>query len=332
MRRRELIKLIGGAAVAAAWPVAGRAQQPVRIRRIGMLVAYAESDPEAQARVAAFRQGLRELGWTEGHNLQIELRWETGDPDRARTFGTELISLAPDVIVAHGTPALTGLHRATRTIPVVFVSVIDPVSAGYVQSLAVPGGNITGFSTFEPEIGGKWLELLKEIAPGLSRVAGILDPSFTGFAGMWGAIENMAPRFGLEVKSLPFHAPTDDLESAVARFAQESRGGLIVLPTALNAVERNRIFSSAARGRLPAMYAFRFYATDGGMMSYGIDTVDLFRRSASYVDRILKGEKPADLPVQAPTKFEMVINLKTVRALGLTVPPALLVRADEVIE
>jgi putative ABC transport system substrate-binding protein len=332
MRRRELIKLIGGAAVVAAWPVAVRAQQPVRIRRIGMLVAYAESDPEAQARVAAFRQGLRELGWTEGHNLQIELRWETGDPVRAQTFATELISLAPDVIVAHGTPALTGLHRATRTIPVVFVSVIDPVSAGYVQSLAVPGGNITGFSTFEPEIGGKWLELLKEIAPGLSRVAGILDPSFTGFAGMWGAIENMAPRFGLEVKSLPFHAPTDDLESAVARFAQESRGGLIVLPTALNAVERNRIFSSAARGRLPAMYAFRFYATDGGMMSYGIDTVDLFRRSASYVDRILKGEKPADLPVQAPTKFEMVINLKTVRALGLTVPPALLVRADEVIE
>jgi putative ABC transport system substrate-binding protein len=332
MRRRELIKLIGGAAVVAAWPVAVRAQQPVRIRRIGMLVAYAESDPEAQARVAAFRQGLRELGWTEGHNLQIELRWETGDPDRAQTFATELISLTPDVIVAHGTPALTALHRATRTIPVVFVSVIDPVSAGYVQSLAVPGGNITGFSTFEPEIGGKWLELLKEIAPGLSRVAGILDPSFTGFAGMWGAIENMAPRFGLEVKSLPFHAPTDDLESAVARFAQESRGGLIVLPTALNAVERNRIFSSAARGRLPAMYAFRFYATDGGMMSYGIDTVDLFRRSASYVDRILKGEKPADLPVQAPTKFEMVINLKTVRALGLTVPPALLVRADEVIE
>jgi putative tryptophan/tyrosine transport system substrate-binding protein len=332
MRRRELIKLIGGAAAAAAWPLAARAQQPVRIRRIGMLVAYAESDPEAQARVAAFREGLRELGWTQGHNLRIELRWETGDPDRAHTFATELISLTPDVIVAHGTPALTALHRATRTIPVVFVSVIDPVGAGYVQSLAVPGGNITGFSTFEPEIGGKWLELLKEIAPGLSRVAGILDPSFTGFAGVWGAIENMAPRFGLEVKSLPFHAPTDDLESAVARFAQEPGGGLIVLPTALNAVERNRIFSSAARGGLPAMYAFRFYATDGGMMSYGIDTVDLFRRSAIYVDRILKGEKPADLPVQAPTKFEMVINLKTVRALGLEVPPTLLGRADEVIE
>jgi putative tryptophan/tyrosine transport system substrate-binding protein len=329
MKRREFITLLGGA---AAWPIAARAQQSERVRRIGVLVAYAESDPEAQARIAAFRQGLRELGWTEGHNLRIELRWGTGDPDRAQTFATEVISLTPDVIVAHGTPALTALHRATRTIPVVFVSVIDPVGAGYVQSLAVPGGNITGFSTFEPEIGGKWLELLKEIAPGLSRVAGILDPSFRGFAGVWGAIENMAPRFGLEVKNLAFHAPTDDLESAVARFAQEPGGGLMVVPTALNAVERNRIFSSAARGRLPAMYAFRFYATDGGLMSYGIDTVDLFRRSAFYVDKILKGEKPADLPVQAPTKFKMVINLRIAKTLGLDVPDRLLARADEVIE
>jgi putative tryptophan/tyrosine transport system substrate-binding protein len=329
MKRRNFITLLGGA---AAWPVAARGQQPERMRRIGVLVAYAESDPEAQARIAAFRQGLRELGWTEGRNLRMELGWGTGDPDRARTLATELISLAPDVIVAHGTPALTALYRATRTIPVVFVSVIDPVGAGYVQSLAQPGGNITGFSTFEPEIGGKWLELLKEIAPGVSRVAGILDPGFKGFAGVWGAIENMAPRLGLQLKNLPFQAPTDDLESAVARFAQELGGGLIVLPTALNAVQRNRIFSSAARGGLPAMYAFRFYATDGGLMSYGIDTVDLFRRSAFYVDRILKGEKPADLPVQAPTKFEMVINLKTARALGLNVSPMLLARADEVIE
>ena len=329
MKRRNFITLLGGA---AAWPVAARGQQPERMRRIGVLVAYAESDPEAQARIAAFRQGLREVGWTEGRNLRMELGWGTGDPDRARTLATELISIAPDVIVAHGTPALTALYRATRTIPVVFVSVIDPVGAGYVQSLAQPGGNITGFSTFEPEIGGKWLELLKEIAPGVSRVAGILDPGFKGFAGVWGAIENMAPRLGLQLTNLPFQAPTDDLESAVARFAQELGGGLIVLPTALNAVQRNRIFSSAARGGLPAMYAFRFYATDGGLMSYGIDTVDLFRRSAFYVDRILKGEKPADLPVQAPTKFEMVINLKTARALGLNVSPMLLARADEVIE
>jgi putative tryptophan/tyrosine transport system substrate-binding protein len=330
MRRRDFITLLSGAA--AAWPIAARAQQTERMRRVGMLMAYAETDPEAHARVNAFRQGLRELGRTEGHSLLIDYRWGTGEPDRAQTFATELVSLAPDVIVAHGTPALSALHRTTRTIPVVFVSVIDPVGAGYVQSLPLPGGNITGFSTFEPEIGGKWLELLKEVAPGLRRVAGILDPDFKGFAGVWGAIENVAPRFGLEVKNLPFHAPTDDFESAVARFAQEAGGGLIVLPTALNAVERNRIFSSAARGRLPAIYAFRFYATDGGLMSYGIDTVDLFRRSALYVDKILKGEKPADLPVQAPTKFEMVINLKTAKALGLTIPEKLLATADEVIE
>lgn len=329
MTRRDFIVIVGGV---AAWPLAARAQQPVRMRRVGMLVAYAENDPEAETRVAAFRQGLRELGWTDGNNLHIELRWGTGDPVRAQTFATDLISLAPEVIVAHGTPALTALHRATRTIPIVFVSVVDPVGAGYVQGLAVSGGNVTGFSTFEPEIGGKWLELLKEVVPGLRRVAGILDPDFKGFAGVWGAIENVAPRFGLEVNNLPFHASTDDLESAVARFAQRPGGGLIVLPTALNAIERNRIFSSAARGRLPAMYAFRFYATDGGLMSYGIDTVDLFRRSASYVDRILKGEKPADLPVQAPTKFEMAINLKTAKALGLVVPPTLLAEADEVIE
>jgi putative tryptophan/tyrosine transport system substrate-binding protein len=239
MKRREFITLLGGA---AAWPLAARAQQSQRMRRVGVLMAYAESDPEAQARVVAFRQGLRELGWTEGHNLQMDYRYGTGEPDRARIFVTELLSLAPDVIVAHGTPALTALHRATRTIPVVFVSVIDPVGAGYVESLALPGGNITGFSTFEPEIGGKWLELLKEVAPGLRRVAGILDPGFRGFAGVWRAIENMAPRFGLEVTSLLLHAPTDDLESAVDTFAQGPGGGLIVLPTAINAVQRNRIF------------------------------------------------------------------------------------------
>jgi putative tryptophan/tyrosine transport system substrate-binding protein len=329
VKRRQFITLLGGA---AAWPLAAQAQQADRVRRVGVLAAYAENDPEAQVRINAFRRALQELGWTEGHNVRMDYRWGTGDPDRARTFTEELLSLAPDVIVAHGTPALTALHRATRTIPVVFVSVIDPVGAGYVQSLPLPGGNITGFSTFEPEIGGKWLELLKEIAPGLRQVAGISDPDFKGFAGVWGAIENMAPRFGLEVKNLPFQAPTDDLESAVAGFAQRPGGGLIVLPTALNAVQRNRIISSAARGGLPAMYGFRFYATDGGLMSYGIDTVDLFRRSASYVDRVLKGEKPADLPVQAPTKFEMVINLKTARALGLDVSPMLLARADEVIE
>jgi putative ABC transport system substrate-binding protein len=278
--------------------------------------------------------GRGSVSWIgrRGHNLLIDYRWGTGEPDRAQTFATELISLAPDLIVAHGTPALSALHRATRTIPVVFVSVIDPVGAGYVQSLPLPGANITGFSTFEPEIGGKWLELLKEVTPDLRQVAGILDPDFKGFAGLWREIENIAPRFGLKVMRVFLQAPSDDFESAVAGFAREPGGGLIVLPTAINAVHRNRIFSAAASNRLPAIYGFRFYAADGGLMSYGIDTVDLFRRSASYVDRILKGEKPGDLPVQAPTKFEMAINLKTARALGLNVSPILLARADEVIE
>ena len=330
MRRREFILLVGGAA--AAWPLAAYAQQTERMRRIGVVVAYAESDPEAQTRVTAFRQALGGLGWIEGRNVTMEYRWGAGDVDRARAFATELVSLKPDIILAHGTPAVTALRAVTRTIPVVFVSVIDPVGAGHVQSLARPGGNITGFGTFEPEIGGKWLELLKEVAPGLKRVAGISDPTFKGFAGVWSAIETMAPRFGLAVTSVSFHASTDDLEAAVAAFAQEPGGGLIVLPTALNAVHRHRILSAASRNRLPAIYGFRFYATDGGLMSYGVDTVDLFRRGAFYVDRILKGENPAELPVQAPTKFELVINLKTAKALGLTIPPKLLFTPDEVIE
>jgi len=325
-RRRDFIVALGGMAV---WPLAARAQQ---LRLIGVLAAYGESDPEAQARVAAFRQGLEGLGWKEGHNIQMEYRWGAGDPDRARTFASELVSLKPDVILAHGTPALTALHGVTRTIPVVFVSVIDPVGAGYVQSLARPGANITGFSTFEPEIGGKWLELLTEIAPNLHRVAGISDPAFQGFAGVWHAIEMLAPRFGLEVTSVSFHAVADDLEAAVAAFAREGGGGLVVLPTALNAVHRHRIISAAARNQLPAIYGFRFYATDGGLVSYGMDTVDLFRRGASYIDRILKGENPAELPVQAPIKFELVINLKTAKSLGINVPLQLQQRADEVIE
>jgi len=330
VRRREFITLLGGAAV--SWPLAARAQQTERMRRIGVVVAYAESDPEAQTRVIAFRQALGGLGWIEGRNVTMEYRWGAGDVDRARAFATELVSLKPDIILAHGTPAVTALRAVTRTIPVVFVSVIDPVGAGHVQSLARPGGNITGFGTFEPEIGGKWLELLKEVAPGLKRVAGISDPTFKGFAGVWSAIETMAPRFGLAVTSVSFHASTDDLEAAVAAFAQEPGGGLIVVPTALNAVHRHRILSAASRNRLPAIYGFRFYATDGGLMSYGVDTVDLFRRGAFYVDRILKGENPAELPVQAPTKFELVINLKTAKALGLTIPPKLLFTPDEVIE
>jgi putative tryptophan/tyrosine transport system substrate-binding protein len=329
MRRRAFISLLGAA---VAWPLAARAQQPGGMRRIGVIAAYAEQDPEAQVRVTAFRQALQVLGWTEGGNVVMEYRWGAGDADRARTFAAEMTALKPDVILAHGTPAVTALRVTTRTIPVVFVSVIDPVGAGHVQSLARPGGNITGFSTFEPEIGSKWVELLKGVAPDLKRVAGILDPAFTGFAGVWREIQTMAPRFGLSVTSVSFHAPADDFESAVAAFAREAGGGLIVLPTALNAVQRQRIFSVAARNRLPAIYAFRFYAADGGLMSYGIDTIDLFRRGASYIDRILKGENPAALPVQAPVKFELVINLKTAKALGLDVPVYLQQLADEVIE
>jgi ABC-type uncharacterized transport system substrate-binding protein len=330
MRRRDFIKVFAGSVT--AWPLSANAQQPGGMRRIGVIAAYAEHDPEAQARVTAFRQALQDLGRTEGGNVVIEYRWGAGDADRARTFAAELTALKPDVILAHGTPAVTALRGATRTIAVVFVSVIDPVGAGHVQSLQRPGGNITGFSTFEPEIGGKWLELLKKVAPDLKRVAGILDPAFKGFAGVWREIETMAPRFGLSVTSVSFHAPADDLESAVVAFAREAGGGLIVLPTALNATQRHRIFSVAARNRLPAIYAFRFYAADGGLMSYGIDTIDLFRRGASYIDRILKGENPAALPVQAPVKFELVINLKTAKVLGLDVPVYLQQLADEIIE
>jgi len=329
VRRRDFITLLGGAAV---WPLAARAQQPGGMRRIGVLAVYGEHDPEAQVRVTAFRQTLQGLGWTEGGNVVTEYRWGAGDADRARTFAAEITALKPDVILAHGTPAVTALRAATRTIPVVFVVVTDPVGAGHVQGLARPGGNITGFSTFEPEIGGKWLELLKGVAPDLKRVAGILDPAFKGFAGVWREIQTIAPRFGLSVTSVSFHAPADDFESAVVAFAREAGGGLIVLPTALNAIQRQRILSVAARSRLPAIYPFRFYAADGGLMSYGVDTNDMFRRAASYIDRILRGENPVALPVQAPVKFELVINLKTAKMLGLDVPVYLQQLADEVIE
>jgi putative ABC transport system substrate-binding protein len=329
-KRRDLIALLGGAA--AAWPLAARAQQPERIRRIGVLMVNAEADPDAKRRIEAFRRGLQQAGWSEGRNVRIDYRWGVDAPDRARTAAAELIALAPDVIVANGTPALAALHRATRTLPVVFVVVADPVGGGFVESLARPGANITGFSTFEPEIGSKWLELLREVNPGLNAVAAIVDPGFRSFARVLQAIETAAPAMGLKVTNVPFRDSGDDIESAISAFAEARAGGMIVLPTAINNASRDRIFSLAARHRLPAIYPFRFYATDGGLMSYGFDTLDLFRRGALYVDRILKGDKPADLPVQAPTKYELVINLKTAKALGLDVPATLLARADEVIE
>jgi len=302
------------------------------MRRMAVMIANAESDPVGQARIAAFRNGLQELGWVENRNLRIDYRWGAGDRNSAQAFAKELVTLETEVILANGTPALSALHKMTSSIPIVFVVVVDPVGAGYVQSLARPGGNITGFSSFQPVIGGKWLELLKEMMPGLSRVAVISDPAFPGFAGVLHAIESIGPKIGLEITNLAFHTPTDDIESAIGAFAQTSGGGLIVVPTAINNLHRNRIISVIARDRLPAIYPFSLYATSGGLLSYGIDTVDLFRRGASYVDRILKGEKPADMPVQAPTKYHFVINLKTAKALGLSVPPTLLARADEVID
>ena len=288
MNRREFIAL--GSAL--FWlPIQAHAQNHDRPRRIAMMIAPAESDPEGQARVLIFRNALQSLGWTEGSNLQIDYRWGAG-PDLSISYAAELVKLAPEVIVANGTPAVSALHQATRSIPVVFVVVVDPVGAGYVQNLAHPGGNITGFSTFEPEMGTKWLELLKEASPDLRRVAVIWDPGFKGFFALWSAIESAATSFGLAVASVPFHDGGDDIESNIANVAREPGGGLIVLPTTLNHAYRERIFAVALKDRLPAIYPFQHYAADGGLMAYGFDNNDLFKRSALYVDRILKGETP----------------------------------------
>jgi ABC-type uncharacterized transport system substrate-binding protein len=329
MRRRELIALAGTAALS---PLAARAQQVDRPRRIGIMMVNSRNDAEGTKRIGAFRREIEKLGWTEGRNLLIDDRWAVGDPGRAQAVAAELAAVTPDVIVANGTPALAALQKTTREIPVVFVVVTDPVGAGFVQGLSRPGGNSTGFSTFEPEIGGKWAQLLKQMAPGLRRVAGVLDPAFRGFAGVWRTTQSVAPQLGLEVAEIAFRSRDADIARDIARFAQTPSGGLIVFPTAINNLLRRRIFELAATHRLPAIYPFRHYAVDGGLMSYGFDAPDLFRRAAAYVDRILRGDRAGDLPVQAPTKFELIINLKTAKALGLTVPPALLARADEVID
>jgi putative ABC transport system substrate-binding protein len=330
MKRREFITLLGGAA--AAWPLVAHAQQGERMRHVCVVMVNSENDPDGRVRVNAFRDGLQLLGWIEGRNMRTDYRWGAGDPERARAHAAEFVGLMPDAILCNGSPATAALRHATQTIPVVFVVVTDPVGAGFIESQARPGGNITGFSTFEPEIGGKWLELLKEVSPGVRRVAGIWDPAFKSFAGVWGEVERLAPAMGVQAMSVVFRTANDDLDATLAAFAQQPNGGLIALPTAINNNARKRIFSLAAHLRLPAVYPFRHYAADGGLMSYGFDTPDLFRRSASYIDRILRGEKPANLPVQAPTKFELIINQPTAKALGLVVPPSLLARADEVIE
>ena len=328
MRRRDFILALGGAA-AAAWPLAARAQQGERMRRIGVLMNVAADDAEGRARIAAFLQVLQQLGWTDGGNVRIDYRWTAGDADRFQRYAEELLALAPDVLLASATPSVQALQRATRTVPIVFAQVGDPVGAGLVESLARPGGNITGFLPFEYGISAKWLELLKEVAPRVTRV-GVLRDLTIGPAQL-SAIQAVAPSFRVELSALGVR-DASEIERTVAAFARSSNGGLIVTASTSALVHRDLITMLAARHRLPAVYAFRYSVTAGGLISYGPDTTDQFRRAAGYVDRILKGEKPADLPVQAPTKYELVINMKTARALGIDVPAIVLARADEVIE
>jgi putative tryptophan/tyrosine transport system substrate-binding protein len=329
MQRREFITLLGG--IAAASPLAARARQADRMR-IGVFWNRAADDPEGQARLAVFLQGLQELGWTDGRNVRIDHRWAAADADRSRTYAAELVALAPDVILASGSQTVAALQQTTRTVPIVFVNIIDPVGGGFVASLAHPGGNTTGFTSFEYSLSGKWLELFKEIAPNLTRIAILRDPTIAAGIGQFAAIQAMAPpSFGVELSPIGVRDAAE-IERDVAAFARQSNGGLIVTGSSATAVHRELIIMLAARHRLPAVYPFRYFVTVGGLISYGPDPTDQFRRAAGYVDRILKGEKTADLPVQSPTRYELAINLKTATALGLTVPPPLLARADQVIE
>ena len=330
MRRREFITLLGGAA--SLWPVAGGAQQSEKMRRIGVLMNLAADDAEGQARLAAFLQGLQEAGWAVGRNVRIDLRWGAGDADRFRKQAAELVALAPDVVLASSLPVAQPLLQATRTVPIVFVQVVDPVGAGLVASLAQPGGNATGFTIFEFGIAGKWVELLKEIAPNVTRVAVLRDAASTSSIGQLGAIQSVAPSFGMELTPVGV-SDAGEIERAVTAFARAaSNGGLIVTPVTLSLVHRDLIITLAARHKLPAVYGLRPFVNDGGLICYSPNSIDPYRRAAGYIDRILKGEKPADLPVQAPTKYELVINLKTAKALVLDIPATLLARADEVIE
>ncbi|HEV3109578.1 MAG TPA: ABC transporter substrate-binding protein [Candidatus Binataceae bacterium] len=328
MKRRDFITLLGGAA--ATWPLAARAQQPDRLRRIGVLMPFTANDPEAQARNVVFEQSLQQLGWTVGRDLQIDYRSSGGEAASVRRYAAELVALAPDAILTVGSVTIGPLQQATRTIPIVFVNVADPIGAGFVQSLARPGGNATGFTNFEYSMSGKWVELLKEIAPRVTRAAVLRDPTEAAGIGQFGAIQSVAQSLG--VLLTPFSVrDVGEIERGVAAFARSGNGGLIVTAGGTG-FRRDLIIGLASRHKLPAVYPFRYYAKDGGLITYGPDTHDPIRRAAGYIDRILKGEKPADLPVQAPTKYELVINLKTAKALGLEIPPMLLSRADEVIE
>ena len=326
--RRKFLATLGGAA--ATWPLAAGAQQGERVRRVGVLTPMASDDAEGQPRITAFTQGMRELGWAVGRNLQIDYRWTASDADRARKYAAELVALAPDVIVANGAPALRPLQQATRTVPIVFVNVPDPVGGGNVASLAHPGGNATGFMQSEYSMSAKWLELLKEIAPRVTRAVVIRDPTSTPGVGQFAVIQSAAGSLGVELSPIDMR-DAGEIERGVTAFARAPNGGLIVT-TAGSVIRRSLIIALAARHKLPAVYPYRYHVSGGGLISYGPDVVDQFRRAAGYVDRILKGEKPADLPVQAPTKFELVVNLTTAKALGLTVPETFLARADEVIE
>ena len=327
MRRREFLGILGGAAV---WPVASKAQQTERVRRVGILTILGPDDPEGQARTKVFEQTLQQLGWTVGRDLKIETRQVGNDRDRLRRYAAELVALAPDVILSIGSITAASLQQATHTIPIVFMNVPDPVGAGLVQSMAHPGGNITGFSNFEYSMSGKWAELLKQIAPNITRALVFRDPTSAAGIGQFAAVRSVAQSLGVELTPADVR-DTDEIERAVATFARSGNGGAIVT-TGGAAAHRKLFISLAARHKLPSVYPYRYYAVDGGLISYGPNTHDPIRRAAGYVDRILKGEKPADMPVQAPTKYELAINLKTAKALGLTIPQSLLATADEVIE
>jgi putative tryptophan/tyrosine transport system substrate-binding protein len=326
--RRAFITLLGGA---AAWPLAARAEQRKPMRRVGVLMPFAANDPQVQTRNAAFLQGLQQLGWTVGNNIQIDYRWSGGNEDDTRKYAAELVALAPDVIFTSGSAAVGPLQRATRTVPIVFAGVPDPVGAGFVDSLARPGGNITGFAAYEYGLGAKWLELLKQTAPSVTRVAVLRDPTITAGIGLWGAILSVSPAFGVELRPVDVR-DAGEIERALAAFSGTPNGGLILTGGPMAIVHRDLIIALAARHRLPAVYYEPYFAAAGGLIAYGPSVPEQYRLAAGYVDRILKGEKPADLPVQAPTKYDLVINRKTAKALGLEVPPTLLARADEVIE
>jgi ABC-type uncharacterized transport system substrate-binding protein len=329
MKRRAFVTLLGGAAV--AWLAAARAQQPERMRKVGVLMNSSADDSNGQRRLATFLQKLEELGWSDGRNVRIETRWAGAEVERGREYAAELIRLAPDVILASNAPSVSALQQGTRTLPIVFVAVADPVGSGLVASLGRPGGNVTGFTLFEYAISVKWLEMLKEMAPRLTRVAVLRDPTIATGIGQFGAIQSVAPSHGVELRPVDLRDPRE-IESTLTAFAREPNGGVIVSANPLATRHRTLIITLVARLQVPAVYAFRFFVDDGGLISYGPDIINEYRRAAEYVDRILRGEKPSDLPVQAPTKYELVINSKTAKALGLKLPATVLARADEVIE